>query len=42
MHHILWAMAEGADLNRMKDHIITFYLHVMIVSGHWTSDAEEL
>lgn len=29
MHHILWAMAEGADLNRMKDHIITSYLQVM-------------
>lgn len=29
MHHILWAMAEGADLNRMKDHIITSYIQVM-------------
>lgn len=29
MHHILRAMAEGADLNRMKDHIITSYIQVM-------------
>lgn len=29
MHHILWAMAEGADLNRKKDHIIISYLQVM-------------
>lgn len=33
MHHILWAMAEGADLNRMKEHIITSYLQVMKYLG---------
>lgn len=29
MHYILWAMAEGADLNRGKDHIIASYVQVM-------------
>ncbi|MCX8966324.1 ATP-binding protein [Erwinia psidii] len=29
MHYILWAMAEGADLNRSKDHIIASYIQVM-------------
>ncbi|MBV6695181.1 ATP-binding protein [Serratia quinivorans] len=29
MHYILWAMAEGADLNRSKDHIIVSYIQVM-------------
>lgn len=29
MHHILCAMTVGADLNRMKDHIITSYIRVM-------------
>ncbi|MGP2518180.1 ATP-binding protein [Yersinia sp. 2545 StPb PI] len=29
MHYILWAMAEGADLNRKKDHFIISYLQVM-------------
>lgn len=29
MHYILWAMAEGADLQREKTHIIASYIQVM-------------
>lgn len=33
MHYILWGMAEGADLNRVKEHIIASYIQVMTLLG---------